>query len=131
LLPQSFNTPQYKKNVALSSRNFEHIDFPISYRYGINDASYPVFCVLEFDEDGIHHTALIRTTVQIVRSRNWFLRTRGYWLAGLPVILFGWIVAWRCGRAGRRKREPKQQAVNRGRRSEIGGQVSGARDRKA
>lgn len=94
-LPQSLNTAQYQKKIELFPRHFGYVDFPISYRYGVNDATYPVFCTLEFDEDRRHHTAIVRSAVQIVRSRNWLLKTRWYWLAGLPVILLAWIGVWR------------------------------------
>ena len=96
-LPWSLDASPKQKNIKLAPRSYTTVDFPINSRYGINDATYPVYCTLEFDEQGHHQTVLVQSTVQIVRPKNWFVQTRWYWLMGGVFVIFGWIGVWVTG----------------------------------
>lgn len=92
-LPLSLDTDKNKQKLTLGPRSYREIDFSIKNRYGINaDATYPIYFTLEFDEDGMHQVHIITSAVQIVRDKNWFVKTRWYWLGGGIFILLGWIV---------------------------------------
>ena len=66
--------------------------FPILARYGLKEADYPVYFALEYDEAGVHQTALVPATVIVRNHQNWFQRTRFVWLFGvIPLVVF-WIM---------------------------------------
>jgi len=97
-LPWNLDASHKQKNIKLALRSYATVDFPINSRYGINDATYPVYVTLEFDEEGHHQTVLIQSAVQIARQKNWFIQTRWYWLMGGVLVIFGWIGVWVTGR---------------------------------
>lgn len=93
-LPHGLTTSVRHKDLQLDPCDRRKVDFLLKNRYGIGGASYPVFCTLEYEEKGIHHAEIVRSTIYVKEYKNWFLKTRWYWLGGMVLLLLGWIGMW-------------------------------------
>ncbi|MBN1102778.1 MAG: hypothetical protein JXL84_05105 [Deltaproteobacteria bacterium] len=52
----------------------------------LSGATYPVFCVVEYDEEETHQTVIGMTTIHVRSGGNWFRRTRWRWAGGLVLL---------------------------------------------
>ncbi len=93
-LPHGLTTPKRQKNLQLDPYGKRKADFLLKNRYGIGGATYPVFCTIEYDEKGINHVEIVRSTVRIKECQNWFVKTRWYWLCGMVPIVLWWGGLW-------------------------------------
>jgi len=93
-LPHGLTTSARHKDLRIDPYGIKKTDFPLKNRYGIGGASYPVYCTLEYEERGIHHAEIVRSTIYVRECKNWFLKTRWYWLGGLVSLILGWIGLW-------------------------------------
>ena len=89
-LPHALAASDRQKQIPLEAHKETAIEFQVKNRYGYGGANYPIFCVLEYEENSHHNAVLVRAAVRIKEPINWFVRTRWYWLGGLAVILMGW-----------------------------------------
>jgi hypothetical protein len=99
-LPYALSASKSKQEIFIASGEGKDFSFDLNNRFGAGGAKYPAFCTLEYDVNGHHQTILIRSVIRIQEAENWFIATKWYWLAGLPVLLICWIgiVVWQ--RAG-------------------------------
>lgn len=93
-LPHGLTTSVKYKELRLDPYGIRKTDFPLKNRYRIGSASYPVFCTLEYEERGMHHAEIVRSTIYVKECQNWFLKTRWYWLGGVVSLLLVWIGLW-------------------------------------
>jgi hypothetical protein len=50
-------------------------------------ADYPVFCYFEYELENIHHTAVCKAVIKIVKDENLFRRYRWLWMAAGRLVL--------------------------------------------
>ena len=86
ILPREFSSPGTHIDFDIESRSQKTVDFEIENFYALSGASYPVFCVLEYDLRDTHYTAFSSAVVKIEKRENWFWRVRWFWVA-IAVIL--------------------------------------------
>ena len=100
-LPDALSASESKQKIFIASKETKDFSFDLNNRFGAGGAKYPAFCTLEYNANGHHQTILMRSVIRIQESENWFIATKWYWLAGLPVLLVGWIGigVWAKGRA--------------------------------
>ncbi|MBW2005281.1 MAG: hypothetical protein JRI72_11880 [Deltaproteobacteria bacterium] len=86
ILPREFSSPDPQIDFDIESRSQKTVEFAIENFYALSGASYPVFCVFEYDLRDTHYTAFSSAVVKIAKRENWFWRTRWFWVA-IAVIL--------------------------------------------
>ena len=90
-LPYALSASESKQKIFIASKEAKDFSFDLNNRFGAGGAKYPAFCTLEYNVNGHHQTILMRSVIRIQEAENWFIATKWYWLAGLPVLLVGWI----------------------------------------
>ena len=60
--------------------------FSVTNLSALSGATYPVFCIVEYDEEETHHTVIGMTTIHVRSGDNWFRRTRWHWAGGLVLL---------------------------------------------
>jgi hypothetical protein len=90
-LPYALSASESKQEIFIASGEGKDFSFDLNNRFGAGGAKYPAFCTLEYNVNGHHQTILIRSVIRIQEAENWFIATKWFWLAGLPVLLVGWI----------------------------------------
>jgi hypothetical protein len=90
-LPLGLTTPEKQKRFTIDPNKEKTVEFQLFDRYEIGSAAYPVFCILEYEIDGLHDTTIVRPTVRIKALKNWFKKTKWYWLGGLVPIVLMWL----------------------------------------
>ena len=91
-LPQALITPKKHKYLRLGSNGKSVIEFPVQNRFGKGGATYPVFCVLKYNDHGHHQAVILRSKIRLDEPKNWFNVTHWYWFAGLVPISLFWVV---------------------------------------
>ncbi len=91
-LPQALMTPEKNKRLRLGSNGKSVLEFPVQNRFGKGGATYPVFCILEYNDQGHHQAVILRPKIRLDEPKNWFIVTRWYWLSGLVPIGFFWVM---------------------------------------
>ncbi len=89
-LPYALTASRLEQEIQAEPGKQSAVEFELSNRCGIGGARYPIFCVLEYDENGAPNTVLVQSLVTIKEPENWFVRTRWYWLWGFFGILGVW-----------------------------------------
>ena len=90
-LPYALSVSESTQKISIASREAKDFSFDLNNRFGAGGAKYPAFCTLEYNVNGHHQTILMRSVIRIQEAENWFIATKWYWLAGLPVLFVGWI----------------------------------------
>lgn len=96
-LPYALMAIEKEKRFRIKANDETPVNFELKYRYNIGSAVYPFFCVLEYEEKENHHASLVQSTARIMEPKNWFTKTRWYWLAGLGGICVAWTVFFFMG----------------------------------
>ena len=90
-LPYALSVSESTQQISIASREAKDFSFDLNNRFGAGGAKYPAFCTLEYNVNGHHQTILMRSIIRIQEAENWFIATKWYWLAGLPVLFVVWI----------------------------------------
>lgn len=90
-LPYALSVSESTQHISVASREAKDFSFDLNNRFGAGGAKYPAFCTLEYNVNGHHQTILLKSVIRIQEAENWFIATKWYWLAGLPVLLVFWI----------------------------------------
>lgn len=101
ILPREFASPEKDQRVRLGPEQRKTVSFKIINQHALPCATYPVFCVFQYDEQGLHHTFVCQVLGTVTEGKNWFYRTRWLWLAGgVALVLFmlakGWFTRGPC-----------------------------------
>jgi len=86
ILPKELSTPRSQMDFQIDPRAEKMVTFDITNFSALSGASYPVFCCFEYDLGDTHYTAVAKVLVKIVKSENWFRRTKLFWL-GAAILL--------------------------------------------
>lgn len=97
VLPEELSTPVPRRELVIEPGTEEVLLFEISNFSALVGAVYPVFCYLEYDSGDAHYTEVANSSVRIVKTVNWFRRTRPVWL-GLAIITGVILVAFQFKR---------------------------------
>lgn len=92
VLPRELYSPRPRVDFDMESRSQKIVEFTIENVYALSGASYPIFCVFEYDVRDTHYTALSGAVVTIEKSKNWFWRFRWFWMAIAGVFGAAFIV---------------------------------------
>jgi len=90
-LPHGLTSPNTQKYFVLDPNSKKTIEFQLFDRYEIGSAAVPVFCVLEYETNGVHETTIVQSTVHTKAFKNWFKQTKWWWLGGLIPIVLMWL----------------------------------------
>jgi len=90
-LPYALSVSESTQHISVASREVKDFSFDLNNRYGAGGAKYPAFCTLEYNVNEHHQTILLNSVIRIQEAENWFIATKWYWLAALPVLLVVWI----------------------------------------
>jgi len=90
-LPYALTVSDNTQLVMIASGRSKDFSFDLNNRLASGGGNYPAFCSLEFKVNGHHQTVLLRPVIKIAENENWFVATKWYWLAGLPVLVVVWI----------------------------------------
>ena len=90
-LPKGLATPLRQKYFAIDPNREKIIEFQVIDRYETESAVYPIFCALEYEEGGVHYSKILQSTVRIKAFKNWFKKTKWWWLAGVVPIVLMWL----------------------------------------
>lgn len=91
VLPREFSSPSPDRTALLDAHAEISFSFDILNVGARPGTAYPVFCLIEYDAGGRHHTAVAEARVRIERVRTWIHRARFLW-AGLAILLLAGIV---------------------------------------
>lgn len=86
ILPKELSTSMPKMDFQIDPRTEKTVSFEINNFSALSGASYPAFCYFEYDLKATHYTAIAKVLVKIVKSENWFRRTKLSWL-GAAILL--------------------------------------------
>ena len=64
--------------------------FQINNRKALSGTQHDYFFLLEYDQNGVHYSSFAKGRIKINDLKNWFSKTRWYWLAGLGAWIFLW-----------------------------------------
>ena len=88
--PRELDVPRPDARLRLTARTEAGLEFHVGNFSALQDARYPVYCVVEYDSGGVHHTEIARVHLTIGDRANFFRRHRYVWvmLAGGLCVLF-------------------------------------------
>lgn len=92
VLPRELSSPASEQNFELPARDEKSLAFEIQNFSALSGADYPVFCYFEYDQDGIHHTAVSNATIRLITEENLFRRYRWVWMILIAVLLAAFVV---------------------------------------
>ena len=90
-LPYALTVSDNTQLVMIASGRSKDFSFDLNNHFASGGGNYPAFCSLEYKVNGHHQTVLLRPVIKIAENENWFVATKWYWLAGLPVLVVVWI----------------------------------------
>jgi hypothetical protein len=98
--PREVTVSRPEKSLSLAARSEGELDFFVSNFSALESARYAVYCVVEYESKGIHHTEIARLQLSIGANENFFRRYRPIWagLAGALCVVLIAALLW-----GRRK----------------------------
>jgi hypothetical protein len=87
LVPREFlPSDPLGESVLLPGGDRKEAAFTITNLSALPGATYPVFCIVEYDREDTHHTAIGMSTVLVTGGENWLRKTRWAWAGGLPAL---------------------------------------------
>jgi hypothetical protein len=86
-LPKEFSASIVKKSFQIDARSEKKLSFDISNFSARNDATYPVYCALEYDKNNIHYTSMANISIMVKVAEGWFRSLKWLWV-GIVTILF-------------------------------------------
>ena len=98
-LPYALLADQTEKRFQIHANEETTVSFDLKYRYDLGGAVYPLFCVLEYEDNENRQVSLVRSVARITEPKDWFLKTRWYWLSGFGGIAVVWILYFFLGTA--------------------------------
>ena len=92
-LPREIGAEQTSSGVTLAPGKEAEVGFDLKNLSAMAGAKYPVFVFVEYDSQGVHHTAVGSGSLQVETRAGWFRRTRGAWTllaaaCGAALLLF-------------------------------------------
>jgi hypothetical protein len=99
VLPKELSTHDPRIDLQIDPRAEKRVVFAIANFSALSGASYPVFCLFEYDSEDTHYTAVARALIKIKKGENWFRRTKLLWL-GAAIMLGVILVALQFKRKG-------------------------------
>lgn len=70
----------------LSGGGRKEAAFSVTNLSALPGATYPVFCIVEYDREETHHTAIGMSTLRVTAGENWLRKTRWTWAGGLLAL---------------------------------------------
>ncbi|MFZ5585720.1 MAG: hypothetical protein ACOZHQ_07320 [Thermodesulfobacteriota bacterium] len=94
--PQELSLGRDRLELELAGRSRQTVSAPIKNFTALVGASYPVLALLEYDQDGLHHSAVAVAVVSLAPPPSFITRLTPYLYlaAGLLVALLAWL-QWR------------------------------------
>jgi hypothetical protein len=94
LVPEGLEVTNPAAEVVLAASEEKTVSFPLVNRAGIEGSSYPVYVVVEYEDESAHQAIVANSMVQISASEPTAGRSRGLWIIGgvLGVAIIGLIV---------------------------------------
>ncbi|MEW6667873.1 MAG: hypothetical protein AB1512_21900 [Thermodesulfobacteriota bacterium] len=86
LMPREFLSSGAVWESALPGGSRKEAAFPVANLSALSGATYPVFCIVEYDMEEMHHTVIGATTIRVKGGDNWFRKTRWYWAGGWVIL---------------------------------------------
>jgi len=89
VMPKAFvaNNPRIEPKLEKGQKS---LVFPINNRKALPGTQHDYFFLLEYDQNGMHYSSFAKGKIKINDLKNWFSKTRWYWLAGLGAWIFLW-----------------------------------------
>ncbi len=89
VLPQAFSGKIETTQVPMLAGGSEELRFPLVHKDSVG-GTHAVFCILEYDQEGRHHTAMIPARINARPPAHWFTRSRLLWIVvdGVLIALF-------------------------------------------
>jgi len=81
-LPREIFSPENKFLFTLGDQEEKTLRFILENRSAQASATYPVYCFLEYDRKGIHHTVVSKTRINIKEKEHFFRQIRWHLLFG-------------------------------------------------
>jgi len=91
ILPRGITSDNHRQTFQLANVT-KNLVFSLRNKKTQPGTQHPYYVFLEYDQEGLHYSALIGGKIKMgdKKAINWFTRTRWYWLAGLGV----WVMIW-------------------------------------
>ena len=87
LYPREFYCPRPQTSLHIEPSETKAVSFTLLHSSAIPGSRYPVYSVIEFENE-THHSSLVCTgEIRFMEKGNWFKRTRWYWLVGWLVLM--------------------------------------------
>lgn len=67
---------------TLSGGDRKDAAFSVTNLSALSGATYPIFCIVEYDLEGTHQTVVGTIPIHITARDNWFRKTRWHWAGG-------------------------------------------------
>jgi hypothetical protein len=87
LFPREFYCPRPEISLLIEPSETKAVSFTLLHSSAIPGARYPVYCVIEFENEKRRHTLVCPGEIRFMEKGNWFKRTRWYWLAGWLLLM--------------------------------------------
>lgn len=92
LHPREFSASKASLEANVPGGGRKALSFALTNQSALSGAAYPAFCLVEYDEGGLHHTVVSHTVVRVMGRGNPLRDTRWYWAGGL--LLFSVLGLW-------------------------------------
>jgi hypothetical protein len=87
LFPREFYCPRPEISLPIEPSETKAVSFTLLHSSAIPGARYPVYSVIEFENEKRHHTLVCPGEIRFMEKGNWFKRTRWYWLVGWLLLM--------------------------------------------
>ncbi|MBF0497490.1 MAG: hypothetical protein HQK58_13095 [Deltaproteobacteria bacterium] len=86
LVPRELTVPEPEQEDELGPRSAKDIFFTLK-NFSALPSTYPIFAVMEYDQKGLHHTAVANFMVTVKKERSLFYRYRFLFTMGAMALL--------------------------------------------
>jgi hypothetical protein len=86
VLPRELACKDKIRSVNIGPQDSTKLDFEVENKFAMSGSTYPVYCIMEFDEKNAHHTSMAGAVLTVAEQANWFSRSRFLWMGLLAVF---------------------------------------------
>ena len=89
MIPRAFAADNRRIEFQLE-KGEKSLVFPINNYKALHGTQHNYFLLIEYEQNGMHYSCFAKGRININDLKNWFSKTRWYWLAGLGLWIFIW-----------------------------------------
>jgi hypothetical protein len=108
VLPEGVEASDPARGVSLAAWGEAKLSMSLVNRTALAGSRYPIFITVEYDDGGVHQTALGHGMIEVTNPRSFFQANRTLLWIGAAVLVTGWVVllGWQLASGRLRRAAP-------------------------